>query len=799
MSLRFNDVERVLTLSVRDLVEICGGGGNLVMPSLKARKSRLEQGREVHQLWQDAQVEQDDSYAPEVNLKTEIAMGRWTVEVQGRLDGLIQEADRWVIEEVKSVTLTGEGLYRSELSDFQGYELQLKVYLWMFAKARGPASGRLILVSVLDGAQRVLSVQADEGDLETRIRAALRRILDARDDRIDWMSRRKDESIPWPFPTTRPGQQAIREHVATGLSEGRLVMVEAPTGLGKTAPILVEALREARETGRQVFWATARTTQQQVVKETIRAIQRALSGLRVVTITAKSKACLASEVRCDPTICAFASLHHAKVEADGLLQTAWNAGLADGAQFRAWGQASEVCPYQLAADTARNADLVIGDYNYVFDPERGGSHLLGESLERWIVVIDEAHQLIERARNYASPQLSLAQVHAAASELGDAPELELFSRLVDDVAHALDDALLHPASEWRGGQAELAIAAAPWRALATQFDELAADFTVMTTRHEGVSLDGAYAELVRAVYRFVDGIDRAGPESVTLGRRGEHRSIRLYCLDPSGLTGPVLQRLGGAVLASATLSPFNWIQDLLGISTEPATLSLPSPFPAENCRTLLAPRYSTLYRDREAQMSEIAALIASLFAATEGNLAVFCSSFAVIDSLVACKRISSDAVLVQQPDMTDSERAAMLAGLTKSDEPKALFAVSGGIFAEGIDLPSGSLSAAVIIGPALPPVGLEQSLLADFYEERYGSGFQYASVIPGMIKVIQAAGRVVRRANDRGVVVLVGKRFRWREYADLFPSHWSVDVPDDPIAAVRCFFSGYPSSESSIE
>jgi len=219
-------------------------------------------------------------------------------------------------------------------------------------------------------------------------------------------------------------------------------------------------------------------------------------------------------------------------------------------------------------------------------------------------------------------------------------------------------------------------------------------------------------------------------------------------------------------------------------------VDLPWPFPPENCRVLLAPRVSTRFADRREHAPRTAALISQVVAATPGNVAVYFPSFAMLDDLLGRVDAGGRSLIVQRPSMRDDEREAALDALRDPQgSPAVLAAVLGGVFAEGIDLPRGALSTVLVIGPGLPPVGLERDLLRACFEARYGQGFRYASLVPGLTRVVQAAGRLIRGPEDVGCVVLVGARFRHREIAALLPPAWAPDVPDDPAEAVRRFFA----------
>jgi Rad3-related DNA helicase len=203
---------------------------------------------------------------------------------------------------------------------------------------------------------------------------------------------------------------------------------------------------------------------------------------------------------------------------------------------------------------------------------------------------------------------------------------------------------------------------------------------------------------------------------------------------------------------------------------------------------LVAPRVSTLWKDRAAHAPATARLLSDAIAAVPGNVALYFSSFAVLDDLVARLDLGGRELLAQRPGLSEADRTAWLTRLAAGGTPVVLAAVLGGIFAEGIDLPAGALAAVVVVGPALPPVGLERDLLREHYETRFGQGFRYASQVPGMTRVVQAAGRLIRRPDDRGTILLVCRRFRWPDFASLLPADWSPVLSDDPAADIAGFW-----------
>ncbi len=830
--IRFDDRSHTLSLSVRDLAEEGGVSGHLLAVSTISRQHRLAAGRAAHTAYQASRMEDDDAFRAEVTLRHQTVVGDWTVELTGRVDGLTTEAGRTVVEEVKSTALGHDRMSRTRPDDWPGYVAQLEVYLWMLHEAAYPDPvGRLVLVSLADGSRHVLGVLLDADRLRRFVRRQLERLVALHEDRVAWLARRRTRAVPSPHPTWRRGQPEISDAVTRAATDDTLdaVLVEAPTGLGKTDAVLFGALRAALATDRQILWATSRTTQQSVVEAAVARLVAKGLPLRAVTLTARDKACLNDVVSCRPDACRFAHGHHDKVHEQDVWRRAVD-GPSPPARFRELGQRYECCPYQLAVDATERVDVVIADVNYVFDP---GARLRRhfddeEDARQWIVVVDEAHQLVDRARGYLSPRVQVAAARRALRWLKKkGARYGPFAELARDVVELVLDESAASEGPGRGGDALCTPSTRTWRNLADRIEELSVDYAILRATEGGpaavrggaLSGDGLlplavaepapepddepaaeegperpsdpWRELAGDVIRLATVLDGGLEGLIGIARTvpGEE-SVGLVCLDPSDYLRPRIARLGALVAASATLSPPSFYIDLLGLDPERTTrVAVGSPFPPANRRVIVAPRISTAFKDRVAHAGRTAELIAGVIEATPGNTAVYFPSFAMLTDIARRWKLPGRELLLQERSMPEELRRAWLARLGADGPPVVLAAVLGGIFAEGIDLPAGALSAVVVAGPALPPVGLERDLQRGYYEDRYGQGFRYASLVPGMTRVVQAAGRLLRRPTDRGVVVLAGRRFRHRDYASLLPDDWQVEVSDDPTDAVAAFWA----------
>ncbi|MEQ1502275.1 MAG: helicase C-terminal domain-containing protein [Myxococcota bacterium] len=796
MAIRFDDGARSIALSVRDLADEGGATGHLVMSLVQSRAARAAAGRQVHLDWQLERAAETDRYRAELVVKRTLAVGDWTATVWGRIDGVERDGDHVVVEEVKSTPLDARRLYATRASDWPAWLAQLEIYLWMLAQETGvDPVGRLVLVSLADGSRHVLGVALDRDRVGERILARLTRLCADRERRIAWMAERRAYTVPTPHAVWRPGQREIAEAVEWGIEAGRTVLVQAPTGLGKTDAALVGALKLALRTDRQVFWATARTTQQDGLLRALGRLAAAGLPLRTVQLTARDKLCLNGVVDCRPDVCRYAESYFDRLDRSGLLRTlADRRAVLTGEALRSLGADHTLCPFELGLDAIEDADLVVGDYNYVFDPSVHLARAFDDAAAGWIVVVDEVHQLVDRARDWLSPALDAAVAREAAHRLWAlgaefAPFVQLAQRVEALIAGIVR----------RTGPVDAALTELPedeLRAIADAVDAVAVDYAILRADRAPAG-DDPWLTLARDVLRFAGSLDAdTAADTVTIAGAGQgsasggRERIERVNLDPRAYIGPRIARLGGFVGLSATLAPIGFHRDLLGLDPERLDwVDVPSPFPADRRRVVIASRVSTAFKDREQHATPTAALLSACVAEVPGNVAIYFPSFAMLDDLVGRMTVPGRELVVQRAGMSDLDRALSLARLGEDGPPKVLCAVLGGVFAEGIDLPPGALSAVFVVSPALPPIGLVRDLLREHFERTYGAGFLYASLAPGMTRVVQAAGRLIRRPEDRGVVMLVDRRFRWRDLAGLLPTDWAPVVAEEPAREIRAFFA----------
>ncbi len=762
-------------------------------------RSRAALGRQVHETHQSAQETADETYRSEVSFRHTLQIDDHTVILQGRMDGVYDDGELRIIEEIKSLLLPTEDFAGVTLSQYPTYEKQLALYLYVMGQTHeGPMRGHLVLINLADNARTTLVVEPDPEGSEAFVVKELRAILARFKARVARAAQRRSQSVPFPFATTRPQQAEMMEQVRLALQDQSCVLISAPTGIGKTAAALYPALAQALREGLKLFFVTAKTTQQQLAVDTL---QRMVSGQEVpaeregdgppfnaVHLRAKEKSCLNDLFYCHESLCDYARDYRGKLERTGVVDELLNIEVIGPDLFADAGQRHRVCPFELSLDVASEVDVMIGDYNYVFDPGAYLRRFFQEGpYDDCILVIDEAHNLYARARDYYSPVLQQRRVRQLLDHCAGEPtllfrEFETFFQALDEIFPQLyEDAFEPPPA---GAYTPVSPPLQQMAELRQQLESVMVDYVIYRRRvgHEpgGDPLQDFYY----AFQRLCDVLAMSGEEFEYLyAHDPEDAVFKVLCKDASRFLRQRLEGFHSVIAMSATLTPFDFYQDVLGFPPDRTfAVELPSPFPAENRCLMTIPHVSTTYRDRQRDAPKVADIIQTIIAQRQGNYCAFFPSFAYMRQVRSYLQLPPDRLLEQMENMSERDRTWMLQQLQRGGEGVLMLAVQGGIFAEGVDYPGDMLIGTIIIGPGLPRFDVEQELIRAYYDDHYDNGFAYAYLYPGMNRVIQSAGRVIRSETDVGMIALVGKRFTYRNYAECFPSHWYTESPRELVA-----------------
>jgi DNA excision repair protein ERCC-2 len=777
-------VKTSLAIGVRELVEFVWISGDLKVEF--AGTSRAVDAIRLHQKIQSARPA---GYTPEVAIAYQMETPDAMLSIGGRIDGVFESTAVPVIEEIKTTRRNPEECLREENPLHWG---QAKIYAFLYAAEHGRTDiGAQLTYARLDtGATREVRRYFTVAELRPFFEALVARYLEWATAVGHWRRQRDHaiQNLVFPFDGYRPGQREMVEAVYRTIQDGRRIFIQAATGIGKTMAVLFPAVRSlADRAGSKVFYLTARTTARMAAEKALDELRA--RGLRVksLSLTAKEKVCFNPDRACHPEECDFAKGHYDRLPAARRAMFAEDAWTR--AAVTATAQKFQVCPFEFALDLSRWADVMVCDYNYAFDPRAYLRHFFLDKNGDYVFLVDEAHNLADRSREMFS------------AELRKQPFLDL-RRAVKGVLPVVFRHLGRINRWMLEARKRNADAGAPTaeRCAPEELSPLLRDFMSAAEKWLEANLESAFRELLLERYFEAGGFLRVAEQfdesyATCYEVLAQDLRVKLFCIDPSRQIGDALNRCRSAVFFSATLTPLDYFQTMLA-SESVAALSLPSPFPAENLAVFVADRLSTFYRHRDQTKSEVAHLLRRLVETRSGNYLLFFPSYQYMRMVLETFRSTGPDIdiVVQEPGMSERQRESFLARF-ETHNPRTLvgFAVMGGVFGEGIDLVGTRLSGAAVVGVGLPAVGLERELIRNYFAERLEQGFEYAYIYPGINRVLQAAGRVIRSETDRGVLLLIDQRYGSDPYRSLLPKGWRpqrIRSRDDFAGSLAKFWDG---------
>ena len=780
-----------LTLPIRRLVEFLLRTGSI--DSRFTGFDRALEGARLHRKLQRAAVKEYPDYQAEAALKQDYTCADIAYTLEGRADGIFTDKDGTpTIDEIKTTTLPPEFITGEQSPE---HWAQAQIYAAIYARQQGlPAMRvRLVYYQVDEDLEFTFNHDYSVDALDAIVTDLLTQYAPWAKRSAKWqrMSRASRQALPFPFASYRPGQRAMMNAVYKTCTEGGQLLCQAPTGIGKTMSVLFPALKAVGEGG-PIFYLTARGTTRAAAENALTLLRAADPDLKLrsVTLTAKDKICLQEHRECTPEACPYANGYYDRVKAalwDGLDTHALTADA-----LQALARKHKVCPFELGLDLSLWCDVVVGDYNYLFDPV---VHLMRffETAGDYLFLIDEAHNLPGRARDMHSASLCKSVLYDAKKRLGKGKSslknaLTKVNNIFIEWRHRCEEV----PGDSRFGRTYFE------KSRAEDFDraltKLCEPLEIWLDEHRDPSeTHDALLQLyfdIRAWLRVADTFDNHFV--LQISAVGSEVRAAMLCLDPSDFLAADFAKGRAAVLFSATLAPAGYYKDLCGLPDARA-VALRSPFDPANMGLWCARQVSTRYKDRADSIAKVSDLLAVMAAAQPGHYLAFFPSYSYLQQVWEdfAARYPDQPTLCQESSMDEGQRTEFLAQfLARDGKPLLGFAVLGGVFGEGVDLTGESLIGVAVVSPGLPQIGPRQEQLRDYFEETRGAGFDYAYRYPGMNKVLQAAGRVIRTPQDRGVVLLIDDRFLAPDTRRLMPPHWehlrvvdSADAWKDELAA----------------
>ena len=758
-----------IKISVRNLVEFILRSGNLDNRRTSvADREAMQKGSRIHR---KLQKQMKASYKAEVPLKWEEEYSDFIIEIEGRADGIIDDEEACVIDEIKGVY---RDLYFLE-EPVPVHKAQAMCYAYFYASQKKISK---------------IEVQMTYCHLETEEIKRFREEFsfsylkkwfeDLLSEYYKWANfqyqrrierRSSMEGLEFPYPY-RKGQKELVSGVYHTMRTEKQLFIQAPTGIGKTMAAIFPAVRAVGEGhGDKIFYLTAKTITRTVAEEAFSILKEKGLSYKTISITAKEKLCLCEETDCNPEKCPYAEGHFDRVNAAVFeilneKDTYLREDLLEQAEKH------RVCPYEMCLDISSWVDAVICDYNYVFDPNVYLRRFFGDGVKGdYLFLIDEAHNLVERGRKMYSAVLCKEDFLETAKIVKEHSAklykiLKKCNRLMLEYKRECDECTV---MENIAG-------------LSLQLMNLLGEMENFLEKEHEEKVQKAVLEFSFSVRHFLNMYDIADENYVIYSHYDDEQRflITLYCVNPKRNLQECLNKGRGAVFFSGTFLPLPHYRSLFSERRDDYAICASSPFLRENLKLLVACDVSSKYTRRGvSEYEKMAEYIYELAAGKQGNYMVFFPSYRMLEDIYEIFRNKTEerqfevSCILQSSNMTEQEREEFLEAFQENSAKTLIgFCVMGGIFSEGIDLTGERLIGAAIVGTGLPQVGCEREILKNYYDEKAQNGFAYAYRYPGMNKVLQAAGRVIRTKEDRGVVLLLDERFLQREYLELFPQEW---------------------------
>lgn len=763
--------ERVIRISVRNLVEFIlreGDIDNRISGSME--KDAMLQGGRMHR---KIQRRMGPEYHAEYSLKMRIPCEGYQIQLEGRADGvIIREKDGKpdvIIDEIK-------GSFR----DLHFLEAPVNVHLAQ-AKCYAYIYGEQNELDEIGVQMTYCHLDTEEvkrfrqhyslEELKTWFDGLIEKYRKWAEFQIRW-EKERDESIgkiEFPFPY-RKGQYDLAASVYRTILRKKKLFIQAPTGVGKTMSVIFPAVKAVREgLGQKIFYLTAKTITRTVAEQAFRTLKEQGLKFKVVTLTAKEKICLCEETDCNPDACPYAKGHFDRVN-DAVFDMITGGRDISRETLEEQARKYRVCPFELSLDVSVWTDAVICDYNYVFDPNAHLKRFFSESGDNgYLFLIDEAHNLVERGREMYSAVLykeDILEVRRAVKQMDSrlAKRLEETNRLMLELKRECEDyRVLESVSHL----------ALKLMNLLTEMERFLEEYREGEKRELVLDL---YFQ-VRDFLNIHDILDENYVIYSELERDGRFK-VKLFCVNPAANLQNYLEQGNSTIFFSATLLPIRYYKKLLSVETDDYAVYAESPFPEENRLLIIGRDVSTRYTQRgQIMYRRIAEYIAGVAEARRGNYMAFFPSYRFMEDVYEefIRRAPGITAVVQSQFMDEKEREQFLERFEASDSAGLVgFCVMGGIFSEGIDLAADRLIGAVVVGTGLPQVCNDREIVKQYFDSRGMDGFDYSYRYPGMNKVLQSAGRVIRTENDRGIIVLLDDRFCQKRYQELFPREWKV-------------------------
>lgn len=755
-------MEDIIKISVRNLIEFVMRSGDIDNSFMSM--NRALEGTLAHQ---KVQKSYDENYKAEVYLKYSLEYDKYTIILEGRADGILMHDDKIVIDEIKSTTRDLETL-EEDYNVLHWAQVKCYAFIYSVQNDLEKIDVQLTYFNIETEKIKKFIKDISKKELQKFFYDVIEKYIEWANLTFEWGEIRNSAiaTLDFPFPQYRKGQRELAVATYKTIKEGKKLFVQAPTGIGKTMSTLFPSIKAMGEgNASKIFYLTAKTITRQVPISSMELLRE--KGLRAKTlvITAKDKICLNDKVACNPRECQYAKGHYDRVN-DAIMDIIQNEDLITRDIVISYSEKHKVCPFEFSLDISLWCDVIICDYNYVFDPQVYLKRFFEMEGKEYVFLIDEAHNLVDRSREMFSASINKADFMDLRNIFKE--EYESIYKSIGKINTILNKIKKENITENNFYQKEaVSELYYPITKLISQMEV----FLIEKREHpEYDKVLEFYFGLITFIKIF-EFYDEHYVTSVEIDSR--EMILRLYCVDSSYLLSVGLNRGIAAILFSATLTPLEYHRELLGGNVNDYHIKLSSPFPRNNLCLLINNHISTKYKDRDRTYLDIVENIEIFVNLKKGNYFIFFPSYVymkiIYEKLI--ERNPNKNIIMQNSSMTEIEREEFLSRFDYEEDLIA-FVVMGGIFSEGIDLVGEKLIGAVIVGVGMPQISFERDIIKDYFNSHDENGFDYSYVFPGMNKVLQAAGRVIRSEEDKGAILLIDDRYNTFKYKELFPQEW---------------------------
>ena len=760
--------KQVIRMSVRNLVEFIFRSGDIDSRRRKAEQEAMAEGARIHR---KIQRSMGGGYQAEVSLKWETEMSCAVLRLEGRADGIFQNDGCWWIDEIK-------GMYRDVSrmeAPFYVHQAQAMCYAWIYGQQHDceKMGVQMTYVNLETEEKKYFRLEFSMGELENwfqELAQAYEKWAVFQTGHRE-LRDRSIKGLEFPYPY-REGQRELAVSVYRCIQRRRNLLIQAATGIGKTLSVLFPSIKAVGEgLAGPIFYLTAKTITRTVAEEGLNILRRNGLLFSSVTLTAKEKICPLEQTACNPDACPRAKGHFDRVN-EAVYNLIHHESFVTRQKILDYSEQYSVCPFELSLDVSEWVDMVICDYNYVFDPDACLRRFFGEGVSGdYLFLVDEAHNLADRAREMYSASIDKEDFLEARKLVKDRyPRL---GRLLNR-CNQLMLQLKRECDDW---------------AVVDQINQLSMPFLSAYGELEKCMEDmgDAEPELLEFYFKlrtFLNIWELADDHyRIYTAHRADGRfMVKLLCVNPASNLEGRLSKGISAIFFSATMLPVNYYKELLTGNQEEYAVYARSPFPADHRLICAARDVSSRYSRRGHQSYQrVWQYIRAMAGARKGNYLVFFPSYQFMSHVAACGEDDAESgirIIAQNGNMNEEAREAFLEYFREpAGETIVGFCVMGGIFSEGIDLKGEALIGAAVVGTGLPQISTEREIIRQYYDAAGKNGFDYAYRFPGMNKVLQAAGRVIRTDQDRGVILLLDDRFGEEENRVLFPREWEQIYP----------------------